>query len=216
MKPRSAPDDLSLAPSVDTDHGARGVTEIRTVPVVLGLLRSAGARVMKRGSLVLSLGLPAAVVLSFAAPDSEQDAPPPAKPRFGETEVVSTNEGHATLSWTLPSRGHLNSNSDFQLQQSRDPGFANHRVRHMGPERSFFVSGLRGGRTYFRVRAVVDGSPPGPWSDTLVVDVEYPGNRQVVLLLAVGCVVLATTAAAILTGWARNRRGTTDPNRARV
>ena len=128
-------------------------------------------------------------------------------PSFLDGAVVSTNEGHATLRWSLGKDRPASGNVSFEVQQSRDAGFRNHRVLHEGPERSLFVSGLNDGSTYFRVRAIRETGPPGPWSDPLVVEVDYPGRGQVFLLLGVGCLVFLATVAAITTGWIRGRQG---------
>lgn len=149
-----------------------------------------------RATTLLAIVLLASVLVSAA----------PAKPRFADSGVVSTNEGHATLRWSLPGGDDPDTDVAFELQQSRDREFSDPHGRHAGPERAFFVSGLRGGRTYFRVRAAVPGSSAGPWSDPLVVEVDYPGRSQVILLLVVGCVVFGATVVAITVGWARNRR----------
>jgi hypothetical protein len=128
------------------------------------------------------------------------------KPRFVDAGVVSTNEGHVTLRWSLPEGSDATTSGlTFELEQSRDPGFGNLRLRHRGPERAVFVSGLLDGRNYFRVRAVPAGSPAGPWSEVLLVEVDYPSRGQVVLLLVVGCLVFAGTITAIVVGWLRTR-----------
>lgn len=129
----------------------------------------------------------------------------PVVPQFTDDGVVSGDEGHATLSWGPGEDVDPDRSLTYELQQSRDAQFSNHRVRHEGPQTMFFVSGLRDGRTYFRVRAVRSGQTPGPWSAPLIVDVDYPGRRRVVLLLAVGCLVFFSTVATIVIGWRRSR-----------
>ena len=147
--------------------------------------------------------------------EARQEQPGPAKPWFVGTGVVSTNEGHATLRWSLPEDVETTASGlTFELEQSRDAGFRNHFLRHRGPERAFFVSGLIDGRNYFRVRAVPAGSPAGLWSDVLVVEVDYPGRGQVILLLVVGCLVFGGTVAAIIVGWLRTRHRRLAENRA--
>lgn len=131
----------------------------------------------------------------------------PAKPRFTDGDRVSTNEGHATIHWELP--GGVEGaapEATFELQQSADPSFSDGHRRHRGPGRAFFVSGLKDGRTYFRVRTVSDGSATGPWSDALVVEVDYPDRGRVVLFLVIGSLVFLGTCAAIVSGWLRTHR----------
>jgi hypothetical protein len=153
-----------------------------------------------------TIGLLAACILFAANPGARHEPLAQAEPQFTVADVISTNEGHATLRWSLGDYADDTTDVTFELQQSRDREFGNHRLRHEGAERALFVSGLRDGRTYFRVRATLDGSPPGPWSDPLVVEVDYPSRDRVVLLLAVGCLVFLATVATIVAGWLRNRR----------
>jgi hypothetical protein len=131
------------------------------------------------------------------------DASPAAAPRFTAEDDVAASEGHATLAWTVDAKP--GNDLVFELQQSRSRDFSNHRVVHDGVEDAYFVSGLREGATYFRVRAVRSDAGAGPWSETLVVRVEYPGRGQVVVLLAAGFVVLAATVAAVVFGFLRSR-----------
>lgn len=148
----------------------------------------------------LSLGLVAATAATAADGQGKLDL---VKPRFVEDEIT-TNEGHATIQWSLPGASDSTEGVVFALQQARDPDFQDQRLRHRGPGQSFFVSGLREGLTYFRVRAS-RSEAIGPWSDPLVVEVDYPGRGSVILLLAIGCLVFAATVVAIVAGWARHR-----------
>jgi hypothetical protein len=145
-------------------------------------------------------------VVALTAIQADPPGPPLPAPSFTDGTAISTNEGHATLSWSLDDEPALPGDVSFEVQQSRDAGFRNHRVLHQGPERSLFVSGLNDGSTYFRVRAI-RGAATGPWSEPLVVEVDYPGRGQVFLLLGVGCLVFLATVASIATGWMRDRRG---------
>jgi hypothetical protein len=155
------------------------------------------------------LKLTLAVLGVFLAPPVRADAPSDTPRRTGASfegpEVVSAEEGHTTLRWILPGLGERGAPVTFELEQSQHPDFANHSLRYAGSERAFFVSGLREGRTYFRVRALRAGAPPGDWSGPLVVDVDYPDPVQVTVLLSVGCLVLLATVAAIALGWHRHR-----------
>lgn len=148
------------------------------------------------------------VVLTFvgllpASPGAaDAQEPGPGRPLFAESELTA-DEGHVTMQWDLTEaveQGRLG--LTFELEQSDDPGFEDPRLRHRGAERSFFVSGLREGHTYFRVRAIA-GGVAGPWSDTLVVQVDYPGRGRVTGLVIVGCLVFLATVTAIIAGWLR-------------
>jgi hypothetical protein len=129
----------------------------------------------------------------------------PGRPQFAETEVTA-DEGHVTMQWELTEAVEQGSlGLTFELEQSDEPGFEDHRLRHRGAERSFFVSGLREGQTYFRVRAIA-GGVAGPWSDTLAVEVAYPGRGRVIGLVIVGCLVFVATVVTIVLGWLRYDR----------
>jgi hypothetical protein len=129
------------------------------------------------------------------------------RPVFETEQVLPADEGHATLNWSMSDGSDAADGLVYQLQQSREPAFGNHSLRHEGPESAIFVSGLRDGTTYFRVRAVQQGTPPGPWSETLEVEVDYPTRGHVLLLLSIGSVVFVATVIAIVAGWVRYTRG---------
>jgi hypothetical protein len=163
---------------------------------------------------VVILGLVSIVAFSLVPATTERTASVPAPPRFVDGVAVSADEGHVVLSWT-PAEGDdpAASRLIFELEQSADPAFGNHRLRHRGAERSFFVTGLPEGQVYFRVRAV-SGETAGRWSETIAVDVVYPGRLEVLALVSVGCLVFLATVTAILVGWARSRRE--EPAESRV
>jgi hypothetical protein len=139
-----------------------------------------------------------------STPVRAQDVPP--APRFvneAPAGHVQADEGHVTLSWTLPGF-EAAEECRFELERSWDAGFADPRRLHDGTESTVFLSGLKAGPTWFRVRGI-HGDRAGPWSPALVVDTEYPQRSQVLVLFVVGCIVFAATVAAILLGWARHR-----------
>jgi hypothetical protein len=158
-----------------------------------------------RSGLTINLALLGVLLLQPVRADALPDIPRPTGASFEGPEMVSAEEGHTTLRWTLP--GHVEEGPPvtFELEQSQRPDFANHSLRYAGSGRAFFVSGLQEGRTYFRVRALRAGAPPGDWSGPLVVDVDYPDPVPVIVLLSVGCLVLLATVAAIALGWHRHR-----------
>jgi hypothetical protein len=146
---------------------------------------------------MLAAALPAAATADMP-PDP---ATPPAPLFLAEADAVPTSEGHATLAWEMPGDAQRGvPDLTFELQQSTEPGFPSPRLRYAGPDWALFVSGLREGETYFRVRARDANGTVGPWSQPITVDVAYPGRGQVLLLLAVGCVVFVATTAAIVAG----------------
>jgi hypothetical protein len=156
---------------------------------------------------VIVRNFPAAIVFLVVVPfvlalpaAAERDRSEPARPRFTNTGDARIEEGHAVLSWTVAGEVDAADDLFFELHESRDPGFGNHQVLHSGPESVVFVSGLKQGTHYFRVRAL-QGGTAGPWSDAMTVEVDYPGRKQVLVLLVVGCLVFVATVIAILVGW---------------
>ncbi len=146
--------------------------------------------------LVAALGLASALAAVSAAS--------PAVVRIEGPRRVETTEGHAVLAWEVdaepdPAR-------TFELQESRSNDFAGAERRYSGPDLAVFVSGLRSGRTWFRVRAVEGSGEPGPWSPPVVVAVRYPALGRVTALLALGSVVFVATVGTILGGHLATRR----------
>ncbi len=115
---------------------------------------------------------------------------------------MTANEGHLRLSWKP--EGEVPDLS-FELERSLHADFREAALRKVGADRASYISGLREGENYFRVRAVTPAGEAGPWSEALVVRVDYPSRRQVFVLMTVGAVLLIATVVLILTGHARRR-----------
>ena len=118
---------------------------------------------------------------------------------------VAANEGHLRLSWRVDGDATEADHPDltFQLQRATDADFTNAPRWDVGPDRASYVSGLRDGDNYFRVRAITAAGEAGPWSESLWVQVAYPDRSQVLLLMAVGVVLLLATGMLILAGHRR-------------
>ena len=146
--------------------------------------------------LLLSLcavALPAQAAFPVPAVTLEQESP------------VLAKEGHLRLSWQLKEGEEVASALTFQLERSVQADFRSAVRLETGPDRASYLSGLRQGENYFRVRAVNAEGEAGPWSAALMVRVEYPSPGRVFPLMAVGAVLLVATVALILTGHARRR-----------
>jgi hypothetical protein len=149
----------------------------------------------------LLLGLSTMAVAAQQALRTPERTPAPPV-TLEQASPVTANEGHLRLSWKP--EGEVPDLS-FELERSLNADFREVTPRKVGADRSSYVSGLRQGENYFRVRAVTAAGDAGPWSEALVVRVDYPSRRQVFVLMAVGAVLLIATVVLILTGHARRR-----------
>jgi len=123
-----------------------------------------------------------------------------------DVESVAS-EGWLTLSWRPideASDGAVAASLSYEVQHARDPQFERARITYAGEDTATFVSGLRGGLHYFRVRAVVDGEP-GAWNEEpRAVDVAYASMRMVTVMMLLGAGVLVATVTAIVRGMIRH------------
>lgn len=127
--------------------------------------------------------------------------------------VAEAPEGHLVVAWE-PSAGAASDGAaseeaapppgvHYQLQTAPeatlDGDFSRARVLDVGPALASLVSGLPGGETRVRVRAV-HGDAPGPWSEPGTIRVEYPDRSMVWKLMTLGTVTLLALLAAIVIG----------------
>lgn len=124
-----------------------------------------------------------AVVLSSAFPAHAS------APAFATEKELHSDTGYVALSWE--SKEHR----IIALQQSTTPQFGDAATLYQGKNRSFFLSGLRDGTYYFRLRG-----DSGGWSDPLRVQVEHHPLEKAWLLFALGMLVFVLTAGAIVRG----------------
>lgn len=114
-----------------------------------------------------------------------------------ETAVV-TDEGKAMLVW----RGE----PPFVVEQSETEDFAAAKPIYEGNAKNLYVTGLREGTHFFRVRGATGVTDP-----PLAVKAHYKPGWLVWTLMLSGLVILAATAVAILAGHrasaAREREG---------
>lgn len=125
--------------------------------------------------------------------------------QFEEGPRVITDEPHTTLSWSPP---EPDPGLQFELQQAPDADFTEPYTRYQGQDQASFISGLAEGEFFFRVRAVSETGEQGPWSETLVVEVEYVSMAYALLLFSIGAVVTIATILLVVTGDRKVRRET--------
>ena len=103
-----------------------------------------------------------------AEADSSGGLPPPS---FENPGPITSQTGYFRIAWSpadpaqRPSEGGAEKVL-FELQQGTDSLFTTTRLRYQGPDQASFLSGLRDGAFFFRVRAV-RGAELSAWSPVL-------------------------------------------------
>lgn len=116
--------------------------------------------------------------------------------------VVST-DGTLDLSWS----GGAADAASFELEEVMEGGDGVPNLLDAGPHRASARSGLADGTYTYRVRAVVAGGGPGPWSDPITVTVQHHALGLAFAFFGVGAFVFLATVALIVIGHRRAARG---------
>ena len=122
-------------------------------------------------------------------------------PAFDLPETNYTKSGQLKVMWLVEGEPSRDSEYRFELQQSMDADFANSVTLYTGPDYATFLSGMRDGTYYYRVR-LVDGSgrPLSKWSPTINMVVQHHSLFLAYVLLAVGGLVFLLTVAIVVHG----------------
>jgi hypothetical protein len=115
--------------------------------------------------------------------------------------VAEAPEGHLLAAWEPvdASTDGAGGPVRYQLEIGRDPGFERARIVVAGADSATLLSGLRGGDTWLRVRALRGGAA-GSWSEPGTVRVDYPDLGLVRNLFALGAATGVFLLAAIVVG----------------
>ncbi len=127
-----------------------------------------------------------------------------------------SDDGTVDLVWSMPDEpmpdavdllefGDDDGRLSYRLEQATRADFADARLRYEGPDPASVLTGLREGDYHFRVRATGPDGESGPWSEPLVLHVEFMGRRTLTLLLVTGGLVATMTIVAIISGFLKNR-----------
>ena len=138
-----------------------------------------------QGRALLALGLLRAVSLNAQTP----------QPVFENPAEVDTKSGYIKLNWRLDDLAEF----AFEVEQSASPDFASTRVIYAGPDYATFLSGLRNGIYYYRVRAVGNAGP-GAWSEAVKVRVEHHSLTLAFTLFSIGALVFLITVGIVVQG----------------
>ena len=109
-----------------------------------------------------------------------------------------SNDGRIKLIWRSAGKETM-----YELQSARDPDFEEYKVIYSGPDRASFVSGLKNGTYYYRVKPV-----DGVWSKVLTVEVKHHSLRLAMALFVVGGIVFVLTVGVVVIGTIRTKQAT--------
>lgn len=98
----------------------------------------------------------------------------------------------------------------FVLEQSESESFAESMVRYRGTDTGTYLTGLRGGEHYFRIK-----TEGGDWSPPQKVVMTQISRKKLALLFFTGLLVCAATVGTILLGYFRGRSGAGDEGEPR-
>jgi hypothetical protein len=131
------------------------------------------------------------LVASAAPPAPELDCGLPVDEASG---IYQSTEGVVDLAWSADGAAR------YQLEEATPEDGETFESRYTGPDASTVRTGLSEGLHRFRVRGLDTDGEPGPWSETLAIQVSYMDRGKVRLLLVLGAVVVVSTIVTILFG----------------
>lgn len=134
-------------------------------------------------------------------------ANPPEPPQFDNPPENFTESGYIKLSWEWPPGHEDASTHEFELQQAQDDRFSSNTPIYQGQDFATFLSGLRNGDYYYRVR-VKQGSDWSDWSKPVRVEVRHHSLSLAFTLFGLGALVFLLTVGIIVQG---NRKVTQNP-----
>lgn len=122
-------------------------------------------------------------------------------PAFENAPEVLTESGYAKLSWHWDYPKGSDSSSEFELQQSDNESFTNAVTVYKGPDYATFLSGMKDGQYYHRVRALLKTEQvKSDWSAPVLIRVKHHSLRLAFTLFGVGAVVFFITVFLVVQG----------------
>lgn len=112
-------------------------------------------------------------------------------PRLKSDTVIAT-AGFFRLNWQTNAKV-------VELQESADPDYQNAESLYRGQDRATVISGKPNGHWYYRIRTI-EPDNPGPWSDTVEVEVAHHGLIRAFTFLGLGLIVFIATIMLIVRG----------------
>ncbi|TNE52642.1 MAG: fibronectin type III domain-containing protein [Bacteroidetes bacterium] len=122
-------------------------------------------------------------------------------PVFDQAAEVQSKSGYIKLSWQWDAPGDSAGSTVFELQQADNPAFDRVATIYRGPDLASFLSGLRNGVYYYRVRALAaSGALPGEWSAPVQLQVEHHPLSLAISLFVIGAIVFSLTVVIVVRG----------------
>ncbi|MCB0837368.1 MAG: hypothetical protein KDD99_11940 [Bacteroidetes bacterium] len=123
------------------------------------------------------------------------------QPFFDNAAEITTRSGYQRLSWGVDGMAQMSEPPKFELQQSLSPQFASSAHIYSGADRATFLSGLKDGDYYYRVRVIdPQNNTMGPWSESISIKVRHHSLTLAFTLFAIGAVILLFTVLIVVKG----------------
>ena len=111
-------------------------------------------------------------------------------PQLTTDPVDVSDDGTIRLDWNATDQ-----EKQYEVQQASENDFTNAKQVYDGPDLAVFISGLRNGTYYFRVRE--EGQN---WSNVKKVTVQHHSLRLAFFLFGIGALVFLLTAWVVIRG----------------
>lgn len=121
-------------------------------------------------------------------------------PAFHGSNLIESNTGYTRLSW------NKTDNSGFELQQSSSSSFKDMLPVYKGRDNTVFISGLKNGRYFYRVRPLKDKSPQGSWSEIKELRVIHHSLKTAFSLFFLGLTAFVFTIFVIFKGHFKHQK----------
>lgn len=122
-----------------------------------------------------------------------------AAPEFENPTESFTESGYIKLSWTWDADAAAGDTYRFELQQDEQSSFAAPREIYQGQDYATFLSGLKNGTYYYRIRAIT-GASAGEWSAPVLVEVKHHSLSLAFSLFGIGALIFLLTVGIIVQG----------------
>lgn len=124
-----------------------------------------------------------------------------AAPVFENMGEQVTESGYVKLIWRWELPGSGPEGYEFELQQSENETFSETRTIYTGPDYATFLSGLKNGNYYHRVRVISEkDQTKSEWSDPVLVRVAHHSLHLALALFGMGAIVFLSTILLVMQG----------------
>lgn len=121
------------------------------------------------------------------------------RPEFDIPLENTTTSGYIKLIWSMESGDADLPGYRFELQQDQSRDFSAPKLIYTGKDFATFLSGLRTGDYYYRVR-LTDGDALSEWSEPALVQVRHHSLSLALSLFGLGALVFVCTVGIVVHG----------------